>query len=94
MVGWRGNALIDVFSKMENGRMKTKSLLLKSKNKMTGSLFLFALMQRKLKMDEIQIIECFNGRAFGTLGNRMTITYFTLDLLEEAIEADEVEWER
>lgn len=45
-------------------------------------------------MNEIQIIECFNGKAFGTLGNRMTILYFTLDLLEEAIEADEVEWER
>lgn len=45
-------------------------------------------------MDEMQIIECFNEKAFGVIGNRMTITYFTLDLLEEAIEANEVEWER
>lgn len=51
-------------------------------------------MQRKLSMNEIKLIECFNGKAFGTLGNRMTILYFTLDLLEEAIEADEVEWDR
>jgi len=45
-------------------------------------------------MDEIQIIECFNGRAFGVLREKTTILYFTVDLLEEAIEADEVEWER
>ena len=44
-------------------------------------------------MNEIKIIECFNGRAFGTLGNKTTVLYFTLDLLEEAIEANEVEWE-
>lgn len=52
------------------------------------------MLLRKVSMDEIQIIECFNGRAFGTIGNKITILYFTLDLLEEAIEADEVEWER
>lgn len=44
-------------------------------------------------MNEIQIIECFNGRAFGIQGNKTTILYFDMSLLEEAIEADQVEWE-
>lgn len=44
-------------------------------------------------MNEIKIIECFNGRAFGTLGDRTTITYFSLDLLEDAIANNDIEWE-
>lgn len=44
-------------------------------------------------MNEIQLIECFNGKAFGVKGNMTTVLYFTLDLLEEAIEANQVEWE-
>lgn len=44
-------------------------------------------------MNKIKIIECLHGGAFGTLGDRTTITYFSLDLLEDAIANDDIEWE-
>jgi|JI9StandDraft_2_1071091.scaffolds.fasta_scaffold04898_8 hypothetical protein len=44
--------------------------------------------------NDIRVIECFNGTAFGVhKDGRTTVSYFTPCLLEDAIENNEVEWE-
>ena len=45
--------------------------------------------------NDITIIKCFNGTAFGVhKDGRTTVSYFTPCLLEDAIANNELEWEK